>query len=181
MIHPSHSRRDLVEVCEIFNIEIEDVYDLTKVELVKILLEELDNISYIDPEMDYFFVQDIDSLKRYLSEPNQSKNITVSTKEKNIKDARRIISYCQSGFNLFPHFKNQTEVYTTGMDISQHCDISTCRRAIKLLNEDRSLPHKIEPIISNRIRKQIERKEAVKRKTSGKYLKRTGKFQITFT
>ena len=67
------------------------------------------------------------------------------------------------------------------MDISQHCDISTCRRAIKLLNEDRSLPHKIEPIISNRIRKQIERKEAVKRKTSGKYLKRTGKFQITFT
>ena len=96
MIHPSHSRRDLIEVCEIFNIEIEDVYDLPKISLVNTLLNELEKIDYIDPEMDFYFVNDIEQLKRYLSEPNQSKNITIAMKEKMIKDARRIISYCQS-------------------------------------------------------------------------------------
>ena len=180
IIHPSHSRRDLIEVCEVFNIEIEDVYDLPKISLIKTLLNELDNINYIEPELDYFFVNDIEQLKRYLSEPNQSKNITIAMKEKMIKDARRIISYCQSGFEPFPHFENKDEVYTCGLEVSQHCDISTCRRAIKLLNEDRSIPRKIEPIISNRIKKQIERKEAVKKKTAGQYKKREGNFKISF-
>lgn len=180
MIHPSHSRRDLIEVCEIFNIEIEDVYDLPKISLVNTLLNELEKIDYIEPEMDFYFVNDIEQLKRYLSEPNQSKNITIAMKEKMIKDARRIISYCQSGFQLFPHFKNEDEVYTCGIEVSQNCDISTCRRAIKLLNEDRSLPYKIEPIISNRVKRQIVRKEEIKKKTSAHYKKRKGIFTLSF-
>ena len=36
-IHPSHSRKDLIEVCEVFNIEIEDLYDLPKISLSNLL------------------------------------------------------------------------------------------------------------------------------------------------
>ena len=183
MIHPSHSRRDLIEICEVFNIELEDMYDLPKVDLSGLLENELDNIKYIDPEDEYFFIEDIQGLRRYLSEPNQSKNITVATKEKMIADARKIIAYCLSGYELYPHFGNEEEVYSTGVMVSLHCDISTCRRAIRLLNEDRKLfrhRFKIQPVISNRIKKQLERKELIKKKTVGQFKRREGLFHVTF-
>ena len=181
MIHPSHSRKDLIEIYEIFNIEIEDLYDLPKISLTSVLEQELDKIDYIEPEREYYFVENIHELKRYLSEPNQCKNITVSTKEKVIKDARRIISYCQSGFNLSPHFKSKEDVYESAKIVSQHGDISTCRRAIKLLNEDRTLSSKIEIIISNRVRKQLERKEHLKKTTREQFRKNYGNFKIDFS
>ena len=181
MIHPSHSRKDLIEVCEVFNIDIEDLYDLPKISLISFLESELDKIDYIQPEYEYYFVEDIEELKRYLSDPNQTKNVTIATKEKVIKDSRRIISYCQSGFEIFPHFKTTTEVYDCAVVVAEHCDISTCRRAIKLLNEDSSLPNRLEPIISNRVKKQLERKLLVKKKTEGQFRTRTGTFKIEFS
>ena len=180
MIHPSHSRKDLIEVCEVFNIELEDLYDLPKISLVSLLEAELDRIEYIEPEYEYYFVNDIDELKRYLFEPNQTKNITIATKEKVIKDSRRIISYCQSGYEIFPHFQSKEEVYECAKIVAQHCDISTCRRAIKLINEDRSMPDRIEPVLSNRVKKQIERKELVKKKTRGQFRSRKGNFEVSF-
>ncbi len=181
MIHPSHSRKDLIEVCEVFNIEIEDLYDLQKISLVCFLEAELESIDYIEPEYEFYFVEDIDELKRYLSDPNQTKNITIATKEKVIKDSRRIISYCQSGFEIFPHFKSKEEVFESALVVAEHCDISTCRRAIKLLNEDRSMERTIKPVISNRVKKQLERRDNVKKKTKGQFRARTGSFKIEFS
>jgi len=180
MIHPSHSRKDLIELCEVFNIELEDLYDLPKISLVALLEAELDKIDYIEPEYEYYFVENIEELKRFLFEPNQTKNITIATKEKVIKDSRRIVSYCQSGYNLFPHFKSKQEVYETAKIVAQHCDISTCRRAIKLINEDRSMPDIIEPIISKRVKKQLERKELVKKTTRGQFRTQKGSFHVSF-
>ena len=180
MIHPSHSRKDLIEVCEVFNIELEDLYDLPKISLVSLLEAELERIDEIEPEYEYYFVDDIEGLKRYLLEPNQTKNITIATKEKVIKDSRRIVAYCQSGYEIFPHFQSKDEVYECAKIVAQHCDISTCRRAIKLINEDRSMPSKIEPVISNRVKKQLERREIVKKRTRGQFRTRTGKFLVSF-
>lgn len=181
MIHPSHSRKDLIEVCEVFNIELEDLYDLPKISLVSLLEAELERIDEIEPEYEYYFVDDIEGLKRYLSEPNQTKNITIATKEKVIKDSRRIVAYCQSGYEIFPHFQSKDEVYECSKIVAQHCDISTCRRAIKLINEDRSMPSKIEPVISNRVKKQLERRELVKKRTRGQFRSRKGTFLVEFT
>lgn len=180
MIHPSHSRKDLIEVCEVFNIELEDLYDLPKISLVSLLEAELERIDEIEPEYEYYFVDDMEGLKRYLLEPNQTKNITIATKEKVIKDSRRIVAYCQSGYEIFPHFQSKEEVYECAKIVAQHCDISTCRRAIKLINEDRSMPSKIEPVISNRVKKQLERREIVKKRTRGQFRTRAGNFRVTF-
>ena len=180
MIHPSHSRKDLIEVCEVFNIELEDLYDLPKISLVSLLEAELERIDEIEPEYEYYFVDDMEGLKRYLLEPNQTKNITIATKEKVIKDSRRLVAYCQSGYEIFPHFQSKEEVYECAKIVAQHCDISTCRRAIKLINEDRSMPSKIEPVISNRVKKQLERREIVKKRTRGQFRTRAGNFRVTF-
>ncbi len=180
MIHPSHSRKDLIEVCEVFNIELEDLYDLPKISLVSLLEAELERIDEIEPEYEYYFVDDMEGLKRYLLEPNQTKNITIATKEKVIKDSRRIVAYCQSGYEIFPHFQSKDEVYECAKIVAQHCDISTCRRAIKLINEDRSMPSKIEPVISNRVKKQLERREIEKKRTRGQFRTRAGNFRVTF-
>jgi hypothetical protein len=180
MIHPSHSRKDLIEVCEVFNIELEDLYDLPKISLVSLLEAELERIDEIEPEYEYYFVDDMEGLKRYLLEPNQTKNITIATKEKVIKDSRRIVAYCQSGYEIFPHFQSKDEVYECAKIVAQHCDISTCRRAIKLINEDRSMPNKIEAVISNRVKKQLERREIVKKRTRGQFRTRAGNFRVTF-
>tara|TARA_R100000951_G_scaffold92634_1_gene81075 strand:+ start:6180 stop:6728 length:549 start_codon:yes stop_codon:yes gene_type:complete len=180
-IHPSHSRKDLIEVCEVFNIEIEDLYDLPKISLSNLLEQELEGIPEIEPEYDYYFVDNKNDLRRYLSEPNQCKNVTMVTKEKVMKDSRKIIAYCKSAYNIFPHFESKEEVYDCAKIVAEHCDISTCRRSIKLLNEDRSMPHKIEPIISSRMRKQLERKELVKKTTKGQFRSRTGSFKIDFS
>ena len=179
-IHPSHSRKDLIEICEVFNIEIEDLYDQPKISLSNLLEQEIENMPEIEPEYDYYFVDNKEELKRYLLEPNQSKNVTIATKEKVMKDSRRIIAYCKSAYNIFPHFKSKEEVYECAKIVAEHCDISTCRRAIKLLNEDRSMPSKIEPIISNRMRKQLERKELVKKTTRGQFRSRQGSFCVSF-
>ena len=180
MIHPSHSRKDLIEVCEVFNIEIEDLYDLPKISLQAHLEKELEQMPELEPEYEYYFVDNIEDLKRYLFEPNQSKNVTIATKEKVMKDSRRIIAYCKSAYNIFPHFKSKEEVYECAKIVAEHCDISTCRRAIKLINEDRSLPSKIEPVISNRMRKQLERKELVKKTTRGQFTSQKGSFKVSF-
>ena len=181
MIHPSHSRKDLIEVCEVFNIDIEDLYDLPKISLISFLESELDKVDYIQPEYEYYFVEDIEELKGYLSDPNQTKNVTIATKEKVIKDSRRIISYCQSGYEIFPHFQSKKEIYECSKIVAEHCDISTCRRAIKLINEDRSMPSKIKPIISNRVKKQLERRELVKKRTRGQFRTHKGSFKLEFS
>ncbi len=181
MIHPSHSRKDLIEICEVFNIEIEDIYDQPKISLVSLLEAEIEVMPEIEPEYEFYFIDDLEGLKRYLQSPNQSKNITIATKELVMKDARKLISYCKSGYDIYPHFESKDKVYETGKIVAEHCDISTCRRAIKLLNEDRSMPDKIEPIISNRMRKQLERKELVKKTTRGQFRSRQGSFKISFS
>ena len=47
-IHPSHSRKDLIEICEVFNIEIEDLYDQPKISLSNLLEQEIENFNVAD-------------------------------------------------------------------------------------------------------------------------------------
>jgi hypothetical protein len=42
------------------------------------------------------------------------------------------------------------------------------------------MPSMIEPIISNRMRKQLERKDKLKKKTRGQFRTRQGSFQVSF-
>ena len=180
MIHPSHSRKDLIQVCDVFNIEILDVHDLSKMSLVTTLSQILEKIDYIEPENDYYFINTIEDLKRYLTEPNQAKNLSITEKERLITISRDIISYCKNSYTLHPYFKTKEHLIAQAKVIQPHCDISTCRRALNMLKEDRSCKEKIIPVLSNRVKKQLEKKEMVKKDSAGGLKVRSGNFKISF-
>ena len=64
MIHPSHSRKDLLEVIKVFNLTIKNSDDLNKNELSRMLWIKISNTEMIDPDNNYFFINNIQELFR---------------------------------------------------------------------------------------------------------------------
>ena len=65
VVHQTHPKRDLIEIVELFELfTIEDYRDLSKKELAsqvwtEILKIKLHNPTYIKPDTDHYFVDDI--------------------------------------------------------------------------------------------------------------------------
>ena len=181
MIHPSHSRKDLLEVIKVFNLTIKNSDDLNKNELSRMLWIKISNTEMIDPDNNYFFINNIEELKYFLVNHNIAKTLTIKDKEKIIEDARRIISYAISGFNIQNNFKDINELISIAVNISKYGDISSVRRALKLLQEDKKIKPSIYPIISKRVQKELERKEQIKNSKNNFGLKKNeGKYLIFF-
>lgn len=179
-IHPSHSRKDLIEICEVFNIELVDIHDISKNELALSLESGLDAIDFIEPEDLFYHIKDLEELKMYLSEPNQTKNLSIAERERIITISRNIISYCRSGFHLGIVFKDLKQLKKSAEEVAQYCDISTCRRAIKKLSLDKKISPSIVPVLSNKIKRKLHRKEQLKKDSIGKLHVKHGKFSVIF-
>jgi hypothetical protein len=180
IIHPSHSRKDIIEVCEVFNLEIEDMYDIPKAKLVAEVVLILSFVDYIEPEDDFYFVQDIDELVDYLTEPNQEKLLTITQREKIIQDARDLVFYCKNGFQFLPKFNDLEEVRDTALSIQPHGDISTVRRALALLKDDNKIKPIILPKMSKKVQKLLDRKEKVRKSHIVKFNVTHGKVLVIF-
>ena len=180
MIHPSHSKKDLIELCNFFNIEILDIHDLSKCELVSKLENELELIDYIEPDNTNYFVEDINELKFFLESPNQQKSITTSEKERIIQISRDIILYCRNGYHFNLRINNIETLRDLDLQIAPHGDISTCRRALEHLKVDNKIRPPIEPVISKRVKRQMEVKEQLRKNDIGKLVVKRGKFIVKF-
>tara|TARA_R110000787_G_scaffold94725_2_gene197541 strand:+ start:714 stop:1262 length:549 start_codon:yes stop_codon:yes gene_type:complete len=180
LIHPSHSRKDIIEVCEVFNLEIEDMYDIPKAKLVAEVVLILSLVDFIEPEDELYFVQDIDELIEYLTEPNQEKLLTITQREKIIQDARDLVFYCKNGFQILPKFTNIEEVKSTALSIQPHGDISTVRRALSLLKEDNKIKPPIEPHMSKKVQKLLDRKEIIRQSHIVKFTSSRGRVLVEF-
>lgn len=181
MIHPTHSKKDLLTLCEVFNIEIEDMYDLRKNKLVIELEKYLDMVDYIEPEEDYYFVDDIEALITYLEKPNPSKSLTITQRQSVIDISRDIISYCRRGYDLeISVFDDIDELLRCAKKIAPYGDISTCRRALYLLRRDSKIRPSIEPEFSNKMKKKLEAKEEARKASLGVMRVTRGKFAVEF-
>tara|TARA_R110001583_G_scaffold154618_2_gene306322 strand:- start:392 stop:937 length:546 start_codon:yes stop_codon:yes gene_type:complete len=165
MIHNSHSRKDLLELSDIFNVRIEDKYDLSKKELANSFWDSLQTMRTLEPDEQYYFIESKDELLEYLENPHQTKSLTIQDKQEIIKFSRYIIYYCDHGFNLDPHFQDIQELKQIAEYISNYGDIATCRRALKLLSFDKKINPSITPIISKRVQKELEEKKKLKKDT----------------
>ena len=56
MIHSTHTKKDLIEIIEVFEFDIEDYQDYSKSELSKTLWEYIENITTIQPDCSYFYI-----------------------------------------------------------------------------------------------------------------------------
>jgi len=102
-IHTSHSRKELIQVIEQFNIDIPNKLDLPKKEIQVLLINKLFQIDKIIEEDEYFFVKTKDELIEYLSKPNQSKQLTIKEKDNVMLTAKKIIGYCKNSYFLTPY------------------------------------------------------------------------------
>jgi len=181
MIHPTHSKKDLLTLCEVFNIEIEDMYDLRKNKLVIELEKFLDMVDYIEPEEDYYFVDDIEALITYLEKPNPSKSLTITERQCVIDISRDILSYCRRGYDLeISFFNDQDHLLQCAKKIAPYGDISACRRALYLLRRDKKIIPSIEPEFSNKMKKKLEKKEEARKAALGVMRVTQGKFSVEF-
>ena len=94
---------------------------------------------------------------------------------------KEVIIYCTNGYNIeCSSFNTIEEIHIPTRDIAIHGDIPSVRRAIRLLNEDPNLKKKIEPIISNKMKKQIELKKKKKVKHYYGLIQKRGEYVVTF-
>lgn len=180
-IHTSHSKKELCEIINIFELNIVEYLKLNKQQLCKQLLYQLSVIDKIKPDNDYYFVKDKKELMDYLTNPDCSKVLTVKQKDEVMELAKYIIMYSKNGFYLsHSPFLDWDEMIVKAKQISQYGDIPSVRRAIELLNKDPKLNEKIEVMMSSRCKKQFERKKRQKQKYYGGLQVKQGKFTIYF-
>jgi len=180
MIHNSHSRKDLLEMSDIFNIRIEDKYDLSKKDLAKNFWVALEKMKTIEPDNQYYFLNDKIELIEYLKSPHQTKSLTIQDKQEIIKFSRYIIYYCEHGYNINSRFNSLQELIQIATYISNYGDIATCRRALKLLSLDKKITPPIQPKISKRVEKELEEKRKIKNDCMNKLRVSNGKVIVSF-
>jgi hypothetical protein len=182
-IHTSHSRKELIQIIQQFNIDIPNCNDLPKKEIQVLLSNKLMDLDDKDfkEEDEYFFVSSKSELIEYLAKPNQSKILTIKEKDNVMITAKKIISYCKNYFFLTPYnYETFDDLLKEAEYIAKFGDIPSCRRAINMLNQDPKLDHKIEIVLSKRVKKELEKKEQLKMNSIPRAVLKRGHFVINF-
>ena len=180
-IHRSHSKDDLILMNEIFELNIDNIYNHSKVHLQKVIWSKINQLKEILPETKYFGVNNKKELINFLENPNPNKNLTTKEKSKVLTIARSILIYCRDGYyEVRPHFLDMNHLISSAEYISQYGDVSTVRKAIKALNHDSRINPKINIKMSKKTEAQMDiRKKQLKKSVIHPYLK-SGKFVIIF-
>jgi len=181
MINKTFSKGDLLNIISKFGIDIPNANLMDKLRLSITLWSELHNIATIPPDNEEYMIENLEQLKEYLKKPNPDKLLSVKQKNKIMRFCKEVIVYCNNGYNVdCSIFNSIEEIHIPMKDISIHGDIPSVRRAIKLLNNDPQLKDKIEPVISNRMKKQLENKNKKKVKKYYGLISKNGSFILTF-
>lgn len=180
MIHSTHTKKDLIEIIEVFEFDIEDYQDYSKSELSKTLWEYIENINSIQPDCSYFYIENVEQLKDFLTSPNQSR---ISIKEKNamIDKAKDILFYCKNGYLLsYSVFVSVDELREEADKLSFYGNIPTINRALTLLNKDKKINPKIDIIQSGKVKIKLRKKKEERLKKMGQLKITKGKHIVRF-
>jgi len=165
--HKSHTRKDLLDIIKLFKLPIEDAEDYNK----KILSEKLfhvlyNEIDFIEPDDDYYGIQNLHDLKEYLIKPNQKKILSVKDKNEIMKMSKLIIQYCKVGYcTELSYFNTMDEIYTESRRLSQFGDIPSVRRMCQMLNKNPHSKEMVIPVVSKKIQKDLEIKQINSKKS----------------
>ena len=163
IIHKSHSKKELIDIVEFFHFPIDEYEELNKENLIIQIIKTIDSIPEIIPDYDFLLVNNKEELKEYLQEANQDKTLSVKEKTKIMRKAKRIINYCKNGYDIYKSsFIDITELLDIANDVASHGNIPTCRRAIKMLNDDIKIPYTIETKMTKKCKRELEIKKTIK-------------------
>jgi hypothetical protein len=107
------------------------------------------------------------------------KKLTVKEKNEVILTAKKIIAFCKSNCNVKNGlFSSKEKAISETERISQHGDISSVRRACKLIFENLGIV--IEPIISEKKQAELDMKDKIKRLSNPTLQIERGKILLEF-
>lgn len=182
-IHPSHSKKDLIEIIECFELnEIEDYRDMAKDDLRIELCEYIQGLEYLKPDREHFFISSVDDLIKYLINPTPKQLLTNQQMEKVSVITKNIIFYCRECSHSLcaSNYDEIDEVIEDAIFISQYGDLPSVRRALRLLNDDDKIDVSIEPILTKRMRVKLKKLEELKRFNTGRLKVTHGPVVVSF-
>tara|TARA_R110000824_G_scaffold9011_2_gene40737 strand:+ start:2636 stop:3202 length:567 start_codon:yes stop_codon:yes gene_type:complete len=187
MIHPTHTRKDLVDIIEIYefytNEHLKDYKEQTKKELVANLWLIVCNSEKSIPIDDkYLFFENITDIKLYLVKPSPNKRISDTLLLELNGLIKNIIYYCMKcGYEIsLSNYNSLEELIIDANKVRLYGNLPNARRAIKLLNKDVKIKEDFELIMSNKIRQSILEKERVKRETIPSFKVKRGIHKVVF-
>jgi hypothetical protein len=158
-IHKSFSKNDMIELIEVFRMDI-DYFDISKAKLSKKLLQYINDNEIFKPYIEYF-INNKDELIDYLSKPNQMKVSTYQKKEI-MYIAKNILLYCKQNSFYNTTFVDIHELKESVNYIKFYGDIPTVRRALTKLNSLK-LFDEIKIDISPKVKYELDKREKLKK------------------
>jgi hypothetical protein len=182
-IHSSHSKKDLHEVIEVFQIyEIEDYKIIRKHELIPLLEASLDVRDYVPEDNNNFFIKNLNDLKDYLTMPT-TRQITSNSVRFDVTDrVKNILYYCRDcGYNVaVSNYNTEEEVIADATFISNYGDLPSTRRALKFYNLDPKTPTQIHPIMTRRVERRVREVAEQKKENCLSLKSHQGEFVLEF-
>jgi|TARA_E500000318_G_C3555210_1_gene210780 hypothetical protein len=179
-VHMTHSRKELLDIIRVFKLPITNKNDKNKKQLQDAIIEVVRYLDNVEPEQEYFFINSKEELIDYLERQNPAKTLTIKEKQEVMLTAKKLIAYSRNGYYLIPQgYMDAIEVYKDATYIAKFPEIPSVRKAIELVNKDPKMREKIEMVIPRRVKKQLEKRKAVKQSNIPLYIKR-GEFVIEF-
>tara|TARA_R110001606_G_scaffold346533_1_gene495484 strand:+ start:121 stop:672 length:552 start_codon:yes stop_codon:yes gene_type:complete len=163
MIHKSHSKRDLINIIQIFKFDLGDINKCKKKELIIRLQNYLLTIDKIEPELNVYMIYTLVELKQYLNNCNPKKVLSIKEKNEVINICKKIKNYCYNNYNLsVSMYNNNDEIINDAKFILPYGDIPSVRKACNLLNRDNNLNLKLNPTMSKQTIKELDNRRVLK-------------------
>ena len=182
MIHTSHSKKDLIEVIERFQLySIPNYTELRKNNLSKALWALLETNPTIQEDSDIFYVGDIHDLKDYLTKTS-CKQITSNSVKYDVADRVKNLTYYVKGGFVFQG-TNYRDIEGVMMDaefVRHFGDLPSVRRVLGLLNSDVKTPVHLQPVMTRRVEQRVVAKILQKGRNTPKFHTKVGFYTLEF-
>ena len=179
MIHKTHSKKNLIDLFNDLN------YKINRNKTKKLIIDEI--VSLIQRKLirikrkNSYNFKNLDDLIYYLSKPNNKDKISIDEKKEVMIKCKTIIQYSKSNYNIkLTECKNHQQIYNDVIFISPYGFIPSVRRACKLYNKDINKKNHINPIISDKIQKELDFKENIKKIKNENFKIKHGNFSVIF-
>ena len=90
-IHNSHSRKELFDIISVFELPITNRNEFNKAQIQMKIIDCLSYFDKINPDLEYFFIENKEDLINYLEYPNPHKTLTIKEKDEVMSKSKRII------------------------------------------------------------------------------------------